>query len=217
MVRDDRHKRIIEPLSLLLCEGETEEIFYSRVKEICLKNFRTKVDKDLKGLFNINKKINDRILAFARQNKKEAIRLYCCVDRESRYGQVPELDVESIIDFIRKEGIEQVLSIDSIIATKQIESWFFYDIGGIYDFLGAPHSRRKIKKYKPPENFGKKDLHRLFEQFGKDYKSGKRAGNFINHLDIGKIVSNCKVLRDGIELIRSQAKDLTNHIFASGE
>jgi hypothetical protein len=197
----------------LLCEGETEEIFYSRIKKEYFTNLKTKV-VELKGLFNINKKIIDRIQTYVRQDKKrEPIKIYCCVDRESRYGQVPELDINIIKDFIRQEGIEQVLSIDSIIATKQIESWFFYDIGGIYDFLGAPHSKRNPKKYKPPENFGKKDLRRLFEQFGKDYKSGKRAENFINHLDIGKIVSNCKVLSDGIELIISQAKDLINHIF----
>jgi hypothetical protein len=211
MVKDGRFIKNKEPLSVLLCEGDTEEIFYSRIKVFCFASLRPKVE-ELKGLFNINKKIIDRIQIYVRQGKEDPIRAYCCVDRESRYGQVPGLDIDSIIDFVRKEGIEQVLSIDSIIATKQIESWFFYDIEGIYDFLKAPNSRRNPGKYKPPERFGKKDLQRLFDQFGKDYQSGRSAENFINHLDIGKIVSKCKELREGIEKIKSQSDDLSNHI-----
>jgi hypothetical protein len=111
------------------------------------------------------------------------------------------------------ENIEEVLSIDAIIAIQQIESWFFYDIGGIYSFLRVPKAQRKLKAYKPPERYGYKELQRLFERFGKTYSKGKRAGNFIDHLDLGVIVDNCKELQRGIERIRVQSGDISNHLF----
>lgn len=105
------------------------------------------------------------------------------------------------------------LSVNLIKATQQIESWFFYDIEGIYIYLKVPKSQRKRNAYQPPERFGYRDLQRLFEKYGKTYMKGKRAESFINKLDIEKIVCNCKELREGIQLIQSQAGDLTNHLF----
>jgi len=65
----------------------------------------------------------------------------------------------------------------------------------------------------PPEKYGYKDLQKLFEKYGRTYNKGKRATNLIDHLNVEKITSNCKELRDGVELIRSQADDLTSHLF----
>ena len=106
-----------------------------------------------------------------------------------------------------------MLSINVIVATKQIESWFFCDLNAIYRFLKVPRAQRKSSAFKPPEKFGYKDLQRLFERYGKVYNKGERSKNFINHLDIKKIVSDCKDLSKGIALIQSQADKLTNYLF----
>ena len=105
-----------------------------------------------------------------------------------------------------------VLSIDLMTATQQIESWFFYDIEGIFKYLEVPKSQRNARTYGTPEKFNYKDLQRLFERYGKTYAKGRRAANVINSLDNDKIVRSCKELREGIQLIQSQAADLTNHL-----
>jgi hypothetical protein len=84
---------------------------------------------------------------------------------------------------------------------------------GIYVYLKVPKSQRNQRAFRPPERFGYRDLQRLFERHGKIYTKGKRAENFISRLDIEKIIYNCKELREGIQLIQSQATDLTNHLF----
>ncbi len=99
------------------------------------------------------------------------------------------------------------------IPRQQIESWFFYDVEQIYGFLRVPRAQRKPRAFKPPEKFGYMDLQRLFDRYGETYNKGKKAANFINHLNIEKIVSNCKELREGVKLVQSHADDLTNHLF----
>jgi len=193
-------------------EGDTEVLFYQRVKEQLLGDIRRVTIEQLHGIFNINKKILNKIFM---KSQSEIIRVYCCLDRESRHAVTPGFD----IDFIKKEVVSKrlinVLGVDAIIATQMIESWFFYDLDGIYKFLEAPKAQRKKRAYQPPERFRVKDLGDLFRRHNRVYQEGKRAANFINHLDIGKIARECKEMREGLELIRRQARDRTNHIFGA--
>jgi hypothetical protein len=149
---------------------------------------------------------------YAGNHEDEKIRVYCCLDRESRYGEVPGLNIGGIRRHIKDAQIINVLSVDLIRATQQIESWFLYDIENIYGFLKVPKPVRNPRAYKPPEGFGYKDLQRLFERHGRSYSKGKDGENFINHLDIEKIARGCKELRDGVELIRAQAIDFKSHL-----
>lgn len=187
-------------MSLLLVEGETEMVFYKRIQDISLRGCRSTI-YDLKGLYNINKKIINRIVDYAGNHEDEKIRVYCCLDRESRYGEVPGLNIGKIEGHIKDTRIVNVLSVDLIKATQQIESWFLYDIENIYGFLRVPKHERNLRAYNPPEGFGYKDLQRLFERHGRSYNKGKDGANFINNLDVEKIARECKELRDGIELI----------------
>jgi len=212
MVREDQVNLSKKPISLLLVEGDTDEVFYKRIKNDFLTGCRITVEK-LYGLYNINAKVINRIVDYSRQHKDEKIRVYCCFDRDSRYGQIPEFDIKKIRKYVKDENIRTILSVNLIIATQQIESWFLYDIEGIYEYIKVPRSQRNPKAFRPPEKFGYRHLQRLFERYGKTYTKGKKAGNFINHLDTDKIVSNCKELHQGIKLIQSQADDLTNHLF----
>lgn len=199
-------------LSLLLVEGDTDKIFYDEVKNFSLSSLRCTI-KNLEGLYNINQKIIDCIENYVVQHKKDTIRLYCCLDRESRYERVPGFDITIIKKYIKEQKLINILSIDSIIATQQLESWFFYDIEGIYRFLKVPQSQRNPNAFKPPEKYGYKQLQKLFERNSKTYSKGKRCQSFIKNLNTRKIASNCKELHDGIELIKLQANDPKNHIF----
>jgi hypothetical protein len=62
MVPDGRHNNRM-PISLLLVEGETEELFYGRVKQDFLGGCRVTI-RCLKGLYNINRNVIDRITEF---------------------------------------------------------------------------------------------------------------------------------------------------------
>jgi len=212
MSQEDGKEVIKRPVSLLLAEGSTDEIFYKKVIISHLMDCRTTI-RNLHGLRNINAKVIDQIVGYIQKHRDEVIRVYCCLDRESRYGQVPGFDIKKIKKYIQDENLNSVLSIDLIRATQQIESWFFYDIEGIYVYIRVPKSQRKLNAFRPPEKFGYRDLQRLFERYEKTYSKGKRVESFINKLDIKKIVCNCKELREGIHLIQFQAGDLTNHLF----
>ena len=196
----------------MLVEGETEVVFYKRIQDAFLRSCRSTI-YDLKGLLNVNKKIINRIVDYAGNHEDEKIRVYCCLDRESRYGEVPGLNIGRIKKHIKDARIMNVLSVDLIRATQQVESWFLYDIENIYGFLRVPNHERNLRAYNPPEGFGYKDLQRLFERYGKSYSKGKNGENFVNHLDIEKLARECRELRDGINLIRAQATNPQSHIF----
>ncbi len=198
------------PLSVLLVEGDTELIFYDRVKELCLDASNRATVVQIAGLFNVNRKI---LNALVTKYEGERIRAYCCLDRESRYAQTPEFDLAFIREELRARDATNVLSVDAIIATQMIESWFLYDIMSIYMFLSVPRAKRNLKAFRPPERFRETDLKALFSRYGSTYREGKRAKNFIEHLDVARIASECPELRDGVAMINKQATDGTSHLF----
>ncbi len=202
------------PISLLLVEGETDELFWQQVKDNSLRSCRI-IIKDLKGNFNINEKVVDKVVEYCEKHIDELVRIYCCIDRESRNGKPPGFELKTIIREIHERNIESVLSIDAIIATQQIESWFFWDMETIYKCLKVKHSQRKRNAYRPPDRYTYHDMIKLFRNHGKTYNKGKRCGYFIRQLNLDIIIRNCSELRKGIEKIESQANDMTNHLFSN--
>lgn len=198
------------PVSRLILEGDTEQVFYAIIRDKFLKGIRIEL-RNMKGRGNVNKDLLNEIYKYTYNNPNDLVRVYCCVDTERQKISATPFELDFIRNKTREQSMTQVLSIDSILADPDIESWFFYDIEGIYRFLGAKKSQRTIRKYSNTSSLSKKDLQLLFYRFEKVYLPGKRATNFINHLSIEKILSKCKTLRDGIALIQSKAEDLTNH------
>ena len=189
-------------LSVLLVEGPTERLFYGRIKRRYLEGNCACTIEPMNGLFNINEKV---LHALATRNTDRQVRAYCCFDRESRYAPTPGFDLRFIRAQLKKDGIRNVLSLDAIIATQMIESWFFHDYPGICAYLKVPRSRRNPKAYVPVERYRVKDLKALFSLYGKRYSEGDRAEHFINKLDIERIYRQSTALKQGIELI------LNNH------
>ena len=212
MSKRSYNKHFDTPVSLLILEGYTEEVFYPIIRDKFLCGIRIE-HRNIKGRGNINKDILSEIFKFTYNNRDDVVRAYCCVDTEKQKQSATPFDLDFICDQVKTRNMKRVLSVNSILADPEIESWFFHDIEGIYQFLRAQKSQRSKKKYSNPKNLCKKDLQQLFSRFEKVYTPGNRALNFIKNLDIEKIVSNCTELRNGIELIQQQANDLTNQLF----
>lgn len=196
-----KKKDISEVTALIFVEGDTEEEFYQVIFDKYLKGLRKKM-WNLGGNFDISRKVLDKTFSFLDLHRNSAVRVYCCIDRESREHN-PPLDIDLLLETFSKyhQTKRRVLSVDGIIATQMIESWFFHDIEGIYKFLSAPKSARGNHKFKPVEKLTHIDLARLFKKHGKSYIKGKRCHNFIKNLDIEKIIAACEELQRGIKLI----------------
>ncbi len=202
-----------KPVSLLVLEGDTEEVFYSIVQDRFFHEIRVR-RTNIRGRGNVNKDVLGEIFKYAYNNRNDLVRAYCCVDTERQEQSATRFDLDFIREQVRSRRMTQVLSIDAILADPDIESWFFHDIEGIHRYLGGKKSQRSAKRYRNPQNLRKKDLQDLFERSGRVYSPGYRASNFLHNLDIDKIVSRCRILSNGIQLIQSQANDFTSHIFA---
>lgn len=198
--------------SLLIVEGYTEEAFYPIIKENYLSGIRVKIE-NIEGQTNINKKILAKIFTFFHDYPEKSFRAYCCLDTERNNNYITPLDLDLIRKKAREKAIYNLLSVDKILADREIESWFFYDLPGICSYLGIDEGSIKPETFRPVNKFGKKELKNLFREHGHWYRPGKRATGFIRSLDIDRIISQCDELRLGIERIRQYASDRTEHLY----
>lgn len=194
-----------QQLAIFFLEGYSEEIFYKKMLDMYLKGV-PKIVINAKGLYNIHKTVMGKTVDIVTRYPDYNLRIYCCIDRESR-DKAPELDIEALRkDMLGHKTLKnKVLSADIIMATQMLESWFFYDIEGIYKFLRYPNASRNIAKYHPVEKTRWQDLFKLFRDVGKLYIKGERSENFIEHLDLEKIYAHCRELREGIELVAANS------------
>lgn len=195
-VRKKSHKEV----ALIFVEGDTEKEFYTKLAESYLRGISKSII-NLHGIYNVHRNVLGKTEAFLHQHSDVTVRIYCCIDRESR-DHNPPLDIAELRSTLKEQqDFNRVLSADAIIATQMIESWFFYDIDGIYKFLKVPRNLRNHTKFRPPEKFTHLDLSKLFARFGKTYIKGRKCANFINHLDLGEIYGSCNELSAGLNLI----------------
>ena len=83
-----------------------------------------------------------------------------------------------------------------------IESWFFYDLEGICDYIGLNFTDSLRKNYFNPERLTHKDLQGLFRKGTKRQHYIKGEEGFLEKLDIENIYENCTALKKGIEMIK---------------
>jgi len=202
-------------MSTLVVEGDTEEVFYGHLRGLLLNELPIQI-KNARTRSDVPKTVLANAIAHKSRNPHEKIRIYCCLDSECPYGILPDFDLQNIKAKCKEENLRNVLSVDAIFAAPMIESWFFYDLDGIYDYLGVDRAKRNpLKKYRYPTKCAKTDLKKLFYKHGSEYHEGKRARGLIHKLDLRLIAMDCPELCDGIELIRSQAGDSTNSLFSA--
>jgi hypothetical protein len=188
---------------LFLYEGDTELEFYSRVINKYIPQRKIRITaSNLDGVYNLDKKVKNRINEHLLKNLlEEQITVIVAYDRDGRKEKESRLMVEFVKSKIEQDlGPERILSINEIIATQDIESWFLKDIDGVYKYLRVPHKER-TNKYQNTESFNCTDLSNLFRRYRKNYQKGSRAEGFIEALDIDIIYNNTPELKEGIKII----------------
>jgi len=173
--------------ALILLEGETEEEFFKALANKYLGGV-PKTFRNMKGNFNINNKIVDKIIQFSNEHPDQEFDVYICVDQE-REGD-PIYNEKYVTQEI--EGITTCLETNDVVANIMIESLFFIDMGGLYKFLRTPNKKRNPKKYSNFRRLTHKDLTALFRQNNKMYHKGRRCQSLVENLDLDKIRKTAK-------------------------
>lgn len=172
----------------LFVEGPTEVEFYKAViAEVRLQMnvpFDCKIKYiDMKGIGNYKdialRKFND----LKTKNKGMDILVYLCIDSDVfEYSKKPPINKEKLQKTLQNAGAKKVTY---IVAKKSIEDWFLYDLHGVLDYLHLPENTQR-----PRERNGQEALKKLFSKANKIYVKGGKTENFIEKLDVSKIIEN---------------------------
>lgn len=195
----------INPNSLLfLYEGETEGEFYQKIFTDYVPPRKIRRNySNLKGIYSLNDKVKSKIEAYLLNEATlecKKIHVFVAYDREGTRDVEPLLDLE----YLRRKYLfdgSRISSINEIVATQDLESWFFHDLEGIYQFLKAPKAKRNMNAYNNVESTNNRVLSSLFHRFDKHYQKGKSVKGFVSHLNIEKIINSSQELRDAIAFI----------------
>jgi hypothetical protein len=189
---------------LFLYEGETEGEFYKRVFDLYIPPKKIKRNYgNLKGIYNLNDKVKSKIESYLVNGAFESlssIHVFVAYDREGPRDKMSLLDLKSLRDEFIREG-SRISSVNEIVATQDLESWFFHDLENIYKHLRAPKNKRNMSLYNNVEATNNRVLSSLFHKFDKHYQKGRRVNGFIDKLDIEKIVKNVHELKESLSII----------------
>ncbi|MFH0759843.1 MAG: DUF4276 family protein [Bacteroidota bacterium] len=186
---------------MLLFEGDTEGEFYRRIiaEKVPERKIRIAFD-NLKGIStNINNKVIAKITKHIANNPLEnQVHVFLGIDREGGRECESPMDIEYIQAKLGQD-LSRIYSINEIIATQDIESWFFIDIDNIFRFLRVPKSKRNPSRYTNHEGLNNRDLSKLFRQHKKVYSKGNKVEGLLDSLDLNKIYNGSQDLTDGIQ------------------
>lgn len=174
---------------VIFVEGQTEEVFYSRIcRYIQDKKGTTNkiIIKNLRGIGNYENK------AFAKlkheiipKYKNANILVFCGYDTdvfEIPFQQKPPVNWKYVSKKIQSLGYK----LHHIKAKKSIEDWFLVDIDSLCNFL-------KIKKFKKiPGKNGYEKIKYLFKKGKKVYQKGYNVNDFVEKLNIEIIYEKLK-------------------------
>lgn len=128
------------------------------------------------------------------------IHVFVAIDREAERHEPSQLQLELLEkEFITGSG--RVKRIHPLIATKDLEAWFFHDLEGIYRHLQAPVDQRYMGIYPNKDRCDNRKLSALFHRHGKHYQKGRRAAGFIDSLDLELIYIQVPELQTAFEAI----------------
>jgi hypothetical protein len=188
---------------LFLYEGETEGEFYKLIfdKYIPSREIRRNYG-NLKGVYSLNEKVTSKIESYLTNPAFQScnqIYVFVAYDREGTREVESQLD---LVGLNKRYKVSRIVEIKEIVATQDLESWFFHDLEGIYKHLKVPNSQRNLNAYPNVEATNNRILSGLFHRYHKHYQKGKRVNGFLNTLDIGKIYDNVVELKEAIEFIK---------------
>lgn len=189
---------------LFLYEGETEAEFYLKIFDQHIAQREIRINKaNLNGVYNLDHKVKAKVNSYLYNNKFsdcKSIHVFVAYDREGARTVEPQLNVELLKrEFVKSKS--RIKSINEVVATQDLESWFYHDMPGIYKYLKVPVAERKHDVYPNVDATHNRLLSALFHRYNKHYQKGKRAEGFIDALDIPKIVSRVPELQEMIGLM----------------
>jgi hypothetical protein len=186
----------VRHVALILLEGDTEEEFYDKVAREKFPRQR-KSFKNIRGNYNINSKIVNASIQFSRHNPEDKFDVYVCIDKERLDN--PSYNHSLVLSKLC--NLPNFGELFPVIAVLMIESLFFIDIDGIYKFLRTKKSLRNPQKYILFRKLTHRDLSHLFKQSNHFYLKGSKCNNFVNSLDVSKIVSKARELSSMIATV----------------
>lgn len=197
MVRPNKKE---EKLAFIFYEGDTEEVFYKRIFNTFLRGVPNKT-KNLETGSGINRQIARELDYFLsnKENRNKELYVYAFIDREGTKSDIVEFDADAILKALNKKQIKKIAKIEAVI---MIESWFFYDLEGICNYIGMKFTESLKNTYSNPERLTHKHLQNLFRKGTKKQHYIKGERGFLERLDIQKIYECCNDLKSGINMIR---------------
>lgn len=184
---------------LFLYEGETESEFYKTFFEN-LPQREVKISRsNLKGVYGLNDKVRSKIKSYLRNKAYDSckqIHVFIAYDRDGDRDSVLALDIDSLQKEFVSVKQSRISSINQVVATQDLESWFFHDLLGIYKFLRVSVSKRNMKAFPNVEATNNYILSDFFHKNGKHYQKGRRVEGFLNSLDMELIFSKVEELEE---------------------
>ena len=186
MSKKDKEETVV----VIFIEGETEIEFYKRFVGVMRTYCGGQLTCSLE-LINASGigQYKDKVLRIfeKRIKKKYPNGVFCvalCYDQDVfEMGKNPPVNWQEVKRAFRDNGAEDVRLIRAV---HSIEDWFLCDTEGIFRYLQLPANT------KLPSGNGYERLKALFKKKNKMYINGKTNGNFVQTLDIEKILlTNC--------------------------
>lgn len=186
---------------LFLYEGETEDDFYKKIfKKFVPERAIRHNFGNLKGIYNVTEKVGDKIKSYLDNSSFrdcKNIHVFVAIDREGDRSQPSLLRLAELEKKFIYEG-SRVKKIHPVIATQDLEAWFFHDLEGIYTHLQVPVKQRKKNAYPNKDKLNNRVLSELFHRYKKHYQKGRRVAGFVDNLDLNIIYENVPELKQAI-------------------
>lgn len=204
MAKKEKNKNSI----LFLYEGETEGEFYKKLFSLKIPERQIRINRgNLNGVYSLDSKVKSKVQSYLQNSSStgcNAIHIIVAYDREGDRSTPPSLNLPSL----EKELVypkSRIKSISHVVATQDLESWFFHDMPGIYKYLSVPAKERKPEKHPNVDATHNRILSQLFHRYKKHYQKGKKAEGFIDALDLQRIVDQVPELQQMITHINTLA------------
>lgn len=180
-----------EKVVVIFIEGETEIEFYKRLvsvmRDYCGGRLTCSVEPiNASGIGQYKDKV---LRVFEKRIKKKyphgEFHVALCYDQDVfEMGKNPPVKWQEVKNAFLDNGANEVQLIKAV---HSIEDWFLCDPAGILQYLHLPANT------KLPSGSGYDRLKALFKKGRKIYIKGKTSGNFVQSLDIEKILlTNCR-------------------------
>ena len=187
MSKKDKEEKVV----VIFIEGETEIEFYKRLVSVMRTHCggRLTCSVELINASGIGQYKDKVLRIFDKRIKKkypnEAFYVALCYDQDVfEMGKNPPVNWQEVRRAFGDNGAEDIRLIKAV---HSIEDWFLCDAEGIYRYLQLPANT------KLPSGNGYDRLKALFKKKNKIYIKGKSNGNFVQTLDIEKILlTNCR-------------------------